>query len=87
MARQSTKDKKHVFDNPRNLQRLLRVFFAGLVVLFLLDAVVEKHPYFPWEKGFGFYAVYGFIACVLLVLVARYILRPLVMRREDFYDR
>ena len=26
-------------------------------------------------------------ACVLLVLVAKYVLRPLVMRDEDYYDR
>lgn len=87
MSQQPQDDKKHIFDDPKNLQRLLKVFFASLVVLFGLDAVVEKHAYFPWENGFGFYAVYGFIACVLLVLVARYVLRPLVMRREDFYER
>ncbi|WP_461210563.1 hypothetical protein [Desulfocurvus sp. DL9XJH121] len=79
-------EKKHMFDDPRNLQRLLKVFFASLVVLFGLDLVVEKHSHFPWEDWFGFYAIYGFIACVLLVLAARYVLRPLVMRREDFYD-
>lgn len=87
MSHQTRDEKKHIFDDPKNLQRLLRVFFASLVVLFGLDAVVEKHPHFAWEEAFGFYAVYGFIACVLLVLVARYVLRPLVMRREDFYDR
>ena len=83
----SNDEKKHVFDDPKNLQRLLRVFFISLVILFLLDLFVEKHPHFPWEHAFGFSAVYGFIACVLLVLVARFILRPIVMRREDFYDR
>lgn len=78
--------KKHIFDDPRNLQRLLRLLFASLIVLLGLDFVVEKHPHFPWEGSFGFFAVYGFIACVLLVLIARFVLRPLVMRREDFYD-
>jgi hypothetical protein len=79
-------EKKHIFDDPRNLQRLLRALFASLIVLVSLDFFIEKHPHFAWESWFGFYAVYGFIACVLLVLVARFVLRPLVMRREDFYD-
>jgi len=87
MSEHPVDEKKHIFDDPKNLQRLLKALFASLVVLFALDGVVEKHPHFPWEYGFGFYAVYGFIACVVLVLVARFVLRPLIMRREDFYDR
>jgi hypothetical protein len=33
----------------------------------------------------GFYAIYGFVACVILVLVAKE-MRKLVMRDEDYYD-
>ena len=40
----------------------------------------------PARRWFGFYAVFGFVACVVLVLVAKYILRPLVMRKENYYD-
>jgi len=47
---------------------------------------VHKHSYFAWEECFGFFAIYGFVACVLLVLAAKYILRPLVKRDEDYYD-
>ena len=82
----TTDEKKHMFDDPKNLQRLLKVFYASLVVLVGLDWVVVKHSHFAWEDWFGFYAVYGFISCVLLVLVARFVLRPLIIRREDFYD-
>ncbi|MBH53288.1 MAG: hypothetical protein CMI18_02955 [Opitutaceae bacterium] len=60
-------------------------------ILFILDLLFfseffDKHAYFEWENWPGFYAVYGFVACVLLVLVSKYILRPLVMRDEDYYD-
>jgi len=34
----------------------------------------------------GFYALYGFVACVLLVLLAKE-MRKLVMRNEDYYTR
>jgi len=40
----------------------------------------------PWEAWPGFYAVFGFVACVILVLVAKYVLRPLVKRDEKYYD-
>ncbi|MDW7644726.1 MAG: hypothetical protein SCI25_06750 [Desulfuromonadales bacterium] len=87
MKRQGEADnRKHVFDNPRNVRRLLVIFYTCVVLLLSLDFFHHKHAYFPWEEGFGFYAVYGFVACVVLVLVAKYILRPLVIRKEDYYD-
>ncbi|RLF53428.1 MAG: hypothetical protein DRN37_11640 [Thermoplasmata archaeon] len=78
--------KKYLFDDPRNVKILLRSFFSSLLVLLLIEFLVSKHPHFPWESWPEFYAVFGFVACVALVLAAKYILRPLVKRREDYYD-
>ena len=80
------KSEKHIFDNPQNVKRLLIIFFSSVVLLFILDFFVHKHGHFPWENWTGFYAVFGFVACVLLVLVSRFILRPLVKRKENYYD-
>lgn len=79
-------EKKHLFDDPKNVRRLLKIFFSSLGVLLLADFLVHKHTYFPWEEAPVFYAVFGFVACVALVLVAKYVLRPLVMRKEEYYD-
>ena len=79
--------KKHIFDDPKNVTRLLRSFFGTLVLLLVGDFLLHKHTYFPWEEWPEFYPVFGFVACVILVLVAKYVLRPLVMRDEDYYDR
>lgn len=78
--------KKHLFDDPRNVSRLLKIFFALLIFLFAGDFFVPKHGHFPWETWPGFYAMFGFVACVCLVLVAKYVLRPLVKREEDYYE-
>ena len=59
---------------------------GSLVDLLFLSDSFDKHAAFEWENWPGFYAVYGFVACVLLVLVSKYILRPLVMRDEDYYE-
>jgi len=80
------KSKAYLFDKPRNVKRLLRTFYLSLVVLLGIDFFIPKHPHFPWEEWPEFSAVYGFVACVVLVIVAKYVLRPLVMRREDYYD-
>ncbi len=88
-------EKKHIFDNPKNVKRLLTVLFSSMVILLILDVlylylnktdVIHAHMTYKWEGFFGFYAIYGFVACVILVLVSKYILRPLVKRKEDYYD-
>jgi hypothetical protein len=77
--------KKHIFDNPRNVRLVVRGLVACCVILFGLDFVLHRHTVHPWESFPGFYALYGFIACVVLVLLARE-LRKAVMRDEDYYD-
>jgi hypothetical protein len=78
--------KTHIFDKPQNVKKLLIIFFSSLVVLLAVEFFVHKHAYFPWEEWPEFYAIFGFVACVILVLVSKYILRPLVKREEDYYD-
>jgi len=79
-------EKTHIFDKPENVKKLLRIFFSLLVVLLVVEFFVHKHAFFPWEEWPEFYAFFGFVACVVLVLVSKYILRPLVKRSEDYYD-
>ena len=78
-------EKRHLFDDPRNTRRLVRVLVALCLLLVGLDAVIHRHAVHPWEGFFGFYALYGFIACVLLVLLAKE-LRKLLMRDETYYE-
>ena len=79
------KQKTYLFDNPRNVRRVVRALVGACVILTGLDLVVHRHVSHPWEAMFGFYAVYGFVACVLLVLLAKE-MRRLLIRREDYYD-
>jgi len=79
--------KHHFFDKARNVRRVLKLFFFVCALFFLGDFFIHKsHAHFEVEKSFGFFAVYGFVSFIVLVAVAKYILRPLVMRREDYYE-
>ena len=84
-------EKEPYVDKKENVQKLLKIFFASCVILFLLDFlftahIADKHAYHEWENWVGFYPVFGFVSCVVLVLISKYVLRPLVMRKEDHYD-
>ena len=77
---------RYLFDNPRNVQFLLYGLYTCCALLFVLDFIFHRHTLHSWEKLLGFYAVYGFVGCVLLVIVAKW-LRLTLMRDEDYYDQ
>jgi hypothetical protein len=79
-------EKKHMFDDPKNIRRVLYVLYCCCALLFILDFVIHRHLVHPWERLVGFYAVYGFVGCVVLVLIAKW-MRTFLMRDEDYYDR
>ena len=75
------------FDKPQNIKLILRVFYVLCALLVIIDFFVARHPHdpHPWEMIPAFYAIYGFVACVILVLVATQ-MRKLLMRDENYYD-
>lgn len=79
------KKEQHLFDNPQNVKRLLRGLYISCAVLFGLDLVLHRHVKHDWESLWGFYPIYGFVACVLLVLIAKW-MRTFLMRPQDYYD-
>ena len=79
------KKKQYLFDKPRNVNRFLRGFYVICGLLFILDLVLHRHVSHNWENLTGFYAIFGFIACVVLVLIAKE-MRKVVMRKEEYYD-
>jgi len=78
--------KKFWLDSPNNVRKVIRLLLAVCALLFLADALYEKHSHFEAEDIFGFYAIFGFVMCVALVLAAK-AMRIFLMRDEDYYDR
>ena len=78
-------EKQYFFDKPENVKRVLYGFYAICALLVIADFIVHRHIGLDWERIPAFYAMYGFVACVLLVVLAR-LMRKLVMRKEDYYD-
>ena len=75
-----------------DVKRVLKFLFITCAALVLADLAFlfpqfDKHAHYGWENMVGFYAAYGFVSCVMLVFVAKYLLRPAVIRDEDYYDQ
>ncbi len=85
MDKHSSDKKRYFFDKSENVEKLLKVFYVVCGLLFILDFVIHRHISTNWEKLPGFYALYGFVAFVVLVVIS-HLLRRLLMRKEDYYD-
>jgi hypothetical protein len=79
-------EKVYWLDSRENVTKLFRGLCALGLALALADLVVRRHDGVGVAEWFGFYAVYGFVACVALVLTAK-ALRRVLKRPEDYYDR
>lgn len=80
-------EKRYWLDRPENVTRLYRGLWAIGIGLVLLELFMHRHEEFAFAAWWAFYALFGFFACVALVLAAKEILRRLVKRPEDYYGR
>ena len=78
-------EKRYWLDDLRNVNKIVYALYAICAFLLVIDPLIHKHGPFAIEHWLGFYGIYGFVACVGLVLAAKE-LRRLLMRSEDYYD-
>jgi hypothetical protein len=85
MADKKDDGKQYWLDKPGSADKVYWAVCILCAALFFADAFYEQHPNFEVETWFGFYALFGFVFSVGLVLIARE-LRRILMRKEDYYD-
>jgi len=72
------------------LKTLIWIAYAILALVVVLDAIpaiVDKeHAHTALERWPGFWALYGFVACVLIIIVSKWFGHAGIMTREDYYD-
>lgn len=77
--------KPQWLSRPENVRRLWRGFVTVLAFVVAAQFAVPVHGYFAAEDWFGFAALFGFLACVGMVLFAK-LLGLLLKRRDDYYE-
>ena len=70
------------------LKMVVRISCALLALLILIDAlwVDKEHAHTRPEHLPGFWSVFGFVACVLIVLLSKWFGHAGIITREDYYD-
>lgn len=75
------------FDHPQNIKRLKIGFYIVLALLVLPDFFMHKHTLFSSVEAVpGFYALFGFVSCVAIILISK-LLGFVLKKDEDYYDR
>ncbi len=72
-------------DDPKNVTKIVYALYAVCGALIVIDPFIHKHGPFAIEHLWGFYGIFGFLACVGLVAAAK-LVRAVLMRPEDYYD-
>lgn len=78
--------REHWLDKPKNIRLLWRGFIIVLALTVLAEFFVHLHPTFAIEGWPGFHAAYGFLACALMIVVAKG-LGLLIKRPDTFYAK
>ena len=76
-------EEKHWLTRPQTIRVLWRVFVAVLALTVLAELAVQHDARFEVEGWFGFNAMFGFVACAVLIVVAKAI--GIVLKRRDTY--
>ncbi|MDP6572566.1 MAG: hypothetical protein QGI63_07030 [Rhodospirillales bacterium] len=74
---------KHWLVRRRSIRALWIVFVAVLAIVAVGDVLIHGHPYFGLDGFFAFYAWYGFLTCIGMILFAKAV--GAFLKREDTY--
>jgi hypothetical protein len=75
----------HWLSRPKSIRILWWVFAAILALTVLAQIFVHVHDHFEVDGWFAFSAVFGFLACVAMVVFAK-LLGFVLKRPDNYYD-
>ena len=65
-----------------------KLAYGILVLLIAADFIIPRHEiHFFGDKVPGFWSLFGFISCALIIVVSKWLGQHWLMRDEDYYDK
>ena len=77
--------KKNWFYRKSSIKKLYIYSAVFLGIVIITEYFITMHPHFKIESIFSFYAIFGFLSCVVLIFIAK-ILGFFIKRKDDYYD-
>ena len=78
-------ENPHWLVRPRTIRGLWMAFIAVLAATVAAGFAVDMHPHFAIERVPAFFALFGFGACVAMVLFSK-LLGAFLKRGDTYYD-
>ncbi len=71
-------------------KKAIRTWWLGFIIVLALTIVAEiffpnSHGHFTFDEYISFHAIFGFIACVAIVFVSKF-LGIFLKRKENYYQ-
>ena len=74
----------------KRLKTVVRVCLLVLALLVIVDAIPgivgKEHAHTAAERFSGFWALFGFIGCSILIILSKAFGHAGIMQSEDYYD-
>ena len=70
------------------MKRIMVIILIALILSVLSDLLVHGgHGDFVWSGILGFFALFGLIGCVAIVLISKWLGHCWLQRKDDYYER
>jgi len=74
------------FDKPENIGKLKLWSYVVLVATVMAEFFIHGHADHAWDRIPGFYALFGFITCAVLIIVSKVLGQYWLKKDESYYD-
>ena len=64
-----------------------KIAYAILILIIVVDIFIPRHDiHFIGDGIPGFWSLFGFVACILIILISKWIGRLGIMQDENYYN-
>ena len=64
-----------------------RIAYAALILIIVIDFIIPRHEVHFFGDGIpGFWSLFGFVACILIILISKWIGRLGIKQDENYYN-
>ena len=64
-----------------------KIAYAALILIIVIDFIIPRHEVHFFGDGIpGFWSLFGFVACILIILISKWIGHLGIVQDENYYN-